>query len=117
MWQPLGLRHRVEHAQCLAPEDLPRFAELGIACSVQFSHAPSDRDLAERFWPDRLEGAYSFGGLWESGALLANGSDAPVEELDPIAVKSHPLLTAVIVLPFLGLLALTIWVIANEISR
>jgi hypothetical protein len=41
----------------------------------------------------------------------------PIEELDPIAVKSHPVLTAVIVLPFLGLLALTIWVIANEIIR
>ena len=84
-WQPLGLRHRIEHAQCLAPEELPRFAELGIACSVQFSHAPSDRDLAERFWPDRLDGTYSFRSLLESGALLANGSDAPVEELDPLA--------------------------------
>ena len=85
VWQPLGLRHRIEHAQCLAPEELPRFAALGIACSVQFSHAPSDRDLAERFWPDRLDGTYSFRSLLESGALLANGSDAPVEELDPLA--------------------------------
>jgi predicted amidohydrolase YtcJ len=84
-WEPLGLRHRIEHAQCLTPEDLPRFAELGIACSVQFSHAPSDRDIAERFWPDRLGGTYAFRSLLESGALLANGSDAPVEELDPIA--------------------------------
>jgi predicted amidohydrolase YtcJ len=85
VWRPLGLRHRIEHAQCLTPQDLPRFAALGIACSVQFSHAPSDRDLAERFWPDRLDGAYSFRSLWESGALVANGSDAPVEELDPLA--------------------------------
>jgi predicted amidohydrolase YtcJ len=85
LWQPRGLRHRIEHAQCLAPEDLPRFAELGIACSVQFSHAPSDRDLAERFWPDRLDGAYAFRSLLDSGALLANGSDAPIEELDPLA--------------------------------
>jgi predicted amidohydrolase YtcJ len=85
VWEPLGLRHRIEHAQCLAPEDLGRFAELGIACSVQFSHAPSDRDLAERFWPTRLDGAYAFRSLWESGAVLANGSDAPVEELDPLA--------------------------------
>jgi hypothetical protein len=84
-WQSRGLRPRVEHAQCLAPEDLPRFAELGIACSVQFSHAPSDRDLAERFWPDRLDGAYGFRSLLESGAVLANGSDAPIEELDPLA--------------------------------
>ena len=81
----MGLRQRIEHAQCLAPEDLPRFAELGIACSVQFSHAPSDRDLAERLWPDRLGGTYSFRSLLESGAVVANGSDAPVEELDPLA--------------------------------
>jgi len=85
VWEPLGLRHRVEHAQCVAPEDVGRFAALGVACSVQFSHAPSDRDLAERFWPDRLDGAYAFRSLLESGALVANGSDAPVEELDPLA--------------------------------
>jgi predicted amidohydrolase YtcJ len=85
LWQPLGLRHRVEHAQCLHPADLPRFAQLGVACSVQFSHAPSDRDLAERFWGDRVRGAYAFRSLLESGALVANGSDAPVEELDPLA--------------------------------
>ncbi|MDQ3067357.1 MAG: amidohydrolase family protein [Actinomycetota bacterium] len=85
VWQPKGLRQRVEHAQCLTPEDLPRFAELGVACSVQFSHAPSDRDLADRLWPDRLGGTYSFRSLLDSGALVANGSDAPVEELDPLA--------------------------------
>jgi predicted amidohydrolase YtcJ len=85
VWQPRGLRHRIEHAQCLAPEDLPRFAELGVAASVQFSHAPSDRDLAERFWGDRVGGAYAFRSLLESGAVVANGSDAPIEELDPWA--------------------------------
>jgi hypothetical protein len=84
-WQPLGLRQRVEHAQCVDPADLPRFAELGVACSVQLSHAPSDRDLAERFWGDRLTGTYAFGTLLRSGAVVANGSDAPVEELDPLA--------------------------------
>lgn len=85
VWQPLGLRHRVEHCQCLAPEDIPRFTELGIACSVQFSHAPSDRDLADRFWPEKTAGAYAFRSLWDSGARIVNGSDAPVEELDPLA--------------------------------
>ena len=85
VWQPLGLRQRIEHAQCLDPADLPRFAELGVTCSVQFSHAPSDRDLAERFWGDRLDGTYAFGSLLASGAVVANGSDAPVEELDPVA--------------------------------
>ena len=84
-WAPLGLRHRIEHAQCLAPEDVGRFAAIGVACSVQFSHAPSDRDLADRFWADRVDGTYAFRSLWDSGALVANGSDAPVEELDPLA--------------------------------
>jgi predicted amidohydrolase YtcJ len=84
-WSPLGLRHRIEHAQCLAPEDMSRFAELGVAASVQFSHAPSDRDLAERFWAGRLDGAYAYRSLVDSGAVVANGSDAPIEELDPWA--------------------------------
>jgi predicted amidohydrolase YtcJ len=84
-WQPLGLRHRIEHAQCVAPEDLPRFAGLGVAVSAQFSHAPSDRDLAERFWADRLEGTYAFRTLLDAGTVVANGSDAPIEELDPLA--------------------------------
>jgi predicted amidohydrolase YtcJ len=84
-WAPLGLRQRVEHAQCLHPDDLPRFAALGVACSVQLSHAPSDRDLADSLWAERVDGAYAFRSLLDSGATLANGSDAPVEELDPLA--------------------------------
>ena len=84
VWQPLGLRQRIEHCQCLSPEDVRRFAELGVACSVQFSHAVSDRDLAEEFWPDKLDGVYAFRTLADSGALLCNGSDAPIEELDPL---------------------------------
>ena len=85
VWAPLGLRHRIEHAQLLAPEDLPRFAALGVACSVQFSHAPSDRDLADRFWAGKIDGAYAYRSLVDSGAVVANGSDAPIEELDPLA--------------------------------
>ena len=77
-------RFRIEHAQLLAPEDIGRFAELGVAASVQFSHAPSDRDLADRFWEGKTAGAYAFGSLVDSGAVVANGSDAPVEELDPL---------------------------------
>ena len=76
-WQPLGLRQRIEHCQCVDAADLHRFAELGVACSVQFAHAPSDRDLATGFWPERLEGAYSFRSLLDTGAIVANGSDAP----------------------------------------
>jgi predicted amidohydrolase YtcJ len=83
-WRPRGLRQRIEHAQLLAPEDVGRFAELGVAASVQFSHAPSDRDLADDFWAGKTDGAYAFRSLLDSGALVANGSDAPVEELDPL---------------------------------
>ena len=75
----------MEHAQLLAREDIGRFAELGVACSVQFSHAPSDRDLADRFWAGKTDGAYAYRSLWDSGAVVANGSDAPIEELDPWA--------------------------------
>jgi predicted amidohydrolase YtcJ len=84
-WAPRGLRPRIEHAQLLDEADLGRFAALGVAASVQFSHATADRDLAERFWAERLGGAYAFRSLIESGAVVANGSDAPIEELDPLA--------------------------------
>ncbi|MEX0817146.1 MAG: amidohydrolase [Gaiellales bacterium] len=83
-WRPHSLRQRIEHAQLLAEEDLPRFAALGVAASVQFSHAPSDRDLADRFWTGTTHRAYAFRSLLDSGALVANGSDAPIEELDPL---------------------------------
>ena len=84
-WAPRGLRQRIEHAQLLAPEDVGRFASIGVAASLQFSHAPSDRDLAERFWGDNTDRAYAWRSLWDSGAVVANGSDAPIEELDPWA--------------------------------
>jgi predicted amidohydrolase YtcJ len=64
---------------------LPRFAALGVAASVQFSHAPSDRDLADRFWAGKTDGAYAYRSLLDTGAVVANGSDAPIEELDPWA--------------------------------
>jgi len=82
-WRPLGLRQRIEHAQLLDPAELPRCAGRGVAASVQFSHAPSDRDLADRVWEGHA-GAYAYRSLADAGALLANGSDAPVEELDPL---------------------------------
>jgi predicted amidohydrolase YtcJ len=82
-WRPLGLRQRIEHAQLLDDAELPRFASTGVTASVQFSHAPSDRDLADRLWEGH-GGAYAYRALAERGARLANGSDAPVEELDPL---------------------------------
>jgi predicted amidohydrolase YtcJ len=84
-WRPRDLRQRIEHAQLLDEADVERFTRIGVAASVQFSHAPSDRDLAERFWGGRTHRAYAFRSLWESGARVANGSDAPIEELDPLA--------------------------------
>ena len=83
-WQPLGMRQRIEHAQLLSPEDVPRFAQLGITASVQFSHAPSDRDLADRIWGSTTSLPYAYRALLDSGATLVNGSDAPIEELDPL---------------------------------
>ena len=85
IWQPLGLRHRIEHAQCVHPDDVPRFAALGVTASVQFTHATSDRDLVERLWARRAGHAYPFRSLRDAGARIVNGSDAPVEELDPLA--------------------------------
>jgi predicted amidohydrolase YtcJ len=83
-WRPRGLRPRIEHAQLLAPEDMPRFGALGVAASVQFTHAPSDRDLADENWAGMTDRAYAWRSIRDGGALLANGSDAPVEELDPL---------------------------------
>jgi predicted amidohydrolase YtcJ len=84
-WRPLGLRHRIEHAQCVHPDDVPRFAQLGVTASVQFTHATSDRDVADRLWGDRAAHAYPYRSLLDAGARLAAGSDAPIEEMDPLA--------------------------------
>ncbi len=75
---------RIEHAQCLHPDDIPRFAQLGVTASIQPSMAVTDAPVAERLWADRLEGAYAYRSLHASGARLALGSDAPVEEMDPL---------------------------------
>lgn len=78
-------RHRIEHAQILAPEDLERFAALGIIASMQPTHATSDMPWAgERLGEERLHGAYAWKTLQESGARLAFGSDFPVEDVDPL---------------------------------
>ena len=77
-------RHRIEHAQVIAPADIPRFAELGVIASVQPTHATSDMYWAEdRVGPERIEGAYAWRSLLASGARLALGSDFVVESIDP----------------------------------
>jgi hypothetical protein len=78
-------RWRIEHAQIIAPQDIPRFAEMGVIASMQPSHAISDLHFAPaRLGDARLAGAYAWASLLRSGAVVAAGSDAPVEKGDPL---------------------------------
>src|ERR1700688_4923633 len=82
---PRDRRDRVEHAQVLAPEDLPRFANLKVIASMQPSHQTSDMRWAEqRVGPDRVKGAYAWATLQKGGARLAFGTDYPVEPISPM---------------------------------
>jgi predicted amidohydrolase YtcJ len=78
-----GARGSVEHAQLLCPDDLPRFAQLGVTASIQPAHLIGDRDVADRHWRGRTAGAFPFRDLLRHGAVLRFGSDAPVAPLDP----------------------------------
>ena len=80
-----SLRPRIEHCQLLHPQDLPRFAALGVVASMQPIHATSDMHKADRLWGSRSAGAYAFRSLLDTGARLAFGSDCPVETMDVIA--------------------------------
>ncbi len=78
-------RFRIEHAQVVAAEDMPRFAKLGVIASMQTSHAISDMLFAPaRLGPARIAGAYAWRSLLDAGARIAGGSDAPVEQGDPL---------------------------------
>ncbi len=78
-------RFRIEHAQHLRPEDIPRFARLGVVASVQPYHAIDDGRWAEkRIGPDRIRTTYPFRSLLDSGAHVAFGSDWTVAPLDPL---------------------------------
>ena len=78
------LRHRVEHAQVLRYEDIVRFSELGVIPSMQSTHATSDKNMAQdRLGEVRIEGAYAWRKLMDTGARIANGSDFPVESPNP----------------------------------
>jgi predicted amidohydrolase YtcJ len=82
--EPSPLRNRVEHAQIIALDDIPRFAELGVIASMQATHATSDKNMAEdRVGPERIRGGYAWRKLLDSGAIMANGSDFPVELSNP----------------------------------
>jgi predicted amidohydrolase YtcJ len=80
-------RWRIEHAQHLHPNDVPRFARLGIIASMQGVHATSDAPfVVPRLGPHRAEqGAYIWRTLLLAGARIANGTDAPVEDINPLA--------------------------------
>lgn len=78
-----GARGTVEHAQLVAPGDLPRFAVLGVGASVHPEHALDDRDVTDSLWADRKSRAFPYGALADAGAALQFGSDAPVAPLDP----------------------------------
>ena len=80
-------RFRIEHAQHLHPEDIGRFAGLGVVPSMQTIHLSSDRPWAiDRLGEQRIvEGAYVWQKLLQSGARIVNGTDVPVEPLDPLA--------------------------------
>ena len=82
-----ALRWRVEHAQHLHPSDIPRFGQLGVIASMQGVHCTSDAPyVIARLGARRAEeGAYVWQKLMQSGAVVSNGTDAPVEDVDPIA--------------------------------
>ncbi len=79
-----GWRPRIEHAQCVAPEDLPRFRGTGTVASMQPIHAPADREVADRLWGPRARHAHAWRALRSAGVPLAFGSDAPVASPDPL---------------------------------
>ncbi len=78
-------RFRVEHAQIIHPDDIPRFAQLGVIPSMQASHQTSDMYWAgNRLGQQRLLGAYAWRSLLNSGVIIPNGSDLPVEKTNPL---------------------------------
>ena len=81
------LRWRIEHAQHIDPEDIPRFGELGVIPSIQGIHMSSDRPWAiNRLGRKRIvESAYVWRDLIDHGAVIVNGTDVPVEPIDPLA--------------------------------
>lgn len=84
--RPEGLRHRIEHAQFVRPADVTRFARLQVVASMQPVHAITDMDLVDQVVGDRPLAAYAWRSLMATGAVVAFGSDAPVE--DPLPFET-----------------------------
>ena len=82
-----ALRWRIEHAQHIAAPDVPRFARLGVIASMQGIHTVSDAPwIPSKLGPERAEAeSYLFRSLWDAGVVVTNGTDTPVESIDPIA--------------------------------
>ncbi len=86
-------RFRIEHAQVISPQDMPRFAQLGVIPSMQTSHQTSDMRWAEtRLGQERIKGAYAWRSLLNSGVIIPNGTDFPVEEVNPL-ISFHSAVT------------------------
>src|SRR6516162_2068822 len=82
---PRDRRARIEHAQVVAPQDMPRFGELHVVASMQPSHETNDSRWAEqRLGPERTKGAYAWNSLQKAGAKLAFGTDYDVEPINPL---------------------------------
>jgi len=81
---PTTIRHRIEHVQIIQPQDAGRLAELGLIASMQPNHAISDMLMADRYWGERANFAYNWRLQLDAGAVLALGSDAPIEPIEPL---------------------------------
>jgi predicted amidohydrolase YtcJ len=79
----VGVAHRIEHFQCVHPDDLDRAAEAGIVVSMQPAHLLTDIPLVDRHWGERGRGAYAFRSLLRRGTPMVFGSDVPVASIDP----------------------------------
>jgi predicted amidohydrolase YtcJ len=77
-------RHRIEHVQLIHPDDVGRLGQLGVIASMQPIHATSDWQMADHYWGARAKWSYNWRAQLEAGAVLAFGSDAPVEPFDPL---------------------------------
>jgi predicted amidohydrolase YtcJ len=83
-YKNVELRHRIEHAQVVTLEDIPRFKQLGIVPSMQPTHATSDQNMAEqRVGHERIKGAYAWRTFLDQGSKIACGSDFPIESPNP----------------------------------
>lgn len=79
-----AMRHRIEHVQIIHPDDAHRLGLLGVIASMQPNHATSDMLMADRYWGNRADYAYNWRLQLDAGAVLALGSDAPIEPIEPL---------------------------------